>query len=80
MRAHQVYLQLANLIPGNADVAEFANAGSDRIGKLVSRDQFSNHRARAIHALARVRREQHGTAIDCDVAHVFEGQIISVDV
>jgi hypothetical protein len=60
VRTHQVDLQLANLVAGNAHIAELAHAGSDRIGQLVAGDNLVDHRARPVHGLARIGRQSTG--------------------
>ncbi len=39
--SQQIYLQFANLVAGNAHIAEFADAGGDRIGEFVACNQCS---------------------------------------
>ena len=80
MRAHQIDLQFADLVAGNPYFAQFADAGGDGVGHLIVGDERVDHGARGVHALACVRRQQHGAAFECDFAHRFEGQIISADV
>ncbi len=80
VRADQVDLQFADLVAGDAHVAEFADAGGDGVGDLILGNQSVDYGARSIHALACVGREQHGPALECDFAHRFEGQIVSADV
>jgi hypothetical protein len=80
MRAHQVDLQLANLVTGNPDIAQLADAGCDGVGNLFFRHQRIHHVACGVNAFASIRREQHGPAFDCDLPHGFGGQIISGNV
>ena len=78
--AHQVDLQLANLVAGNADVGQFAHAGGDGVRHAVFRDQRVHHRAGAIDSLAGIGIKQDGTALDRHFPDRFESQIFSVDV
>ena len=80
MGAHQVDLQFADLVAGNADVAKFAHPGGDGVRHAVFRDQRIHHRARAIDRLAGIGIEQDGAALDRDFADRFESQIFAVDV
>ncbi len=80
VRAHQVDLQFANLVAGDAHVAQFADAGGDGIGDLVAGDDLVDDGARPVDRLARVGSEKHGAALDRHFAHRFERQIVSVDV
>ena len=58
MRTHQVDLQFANLIAGDADIAQFADAGRDGVGDFVARDELVDDCAQPDSRLARIRREQ----------------------
>ena len=80
MRAHQVDLQFANLLAGDAHVAQFADAGGDGVGDLVAGDDLIDDRACLVDRFPRVRREQDGAAFGRDFADRFERQIVSVDV
>ena len=80
MRSDQIHLQLPNLVTRNPHVAQFAHAGGDGIRHLVSLNDVLDHRPRRIHKCACVRREQHRAALNRDLAHRFERQIVSVNV
>ena len=80
VRAHQVDLQFANLVADNAHVAELAHAGGDGVGDFVAGDDLIDHGARPVHSLARVRRQEHGTAFGRDFAHRFQREIVAVNV
>ena len=81
VRAHQVDLQLANLVAGDAHVAEFAHARGDGIGEFVAGDDVVNHGARTIHGLARVGRQAAPGVVSVrDFAHRFQSKIVTVDV
>jgi hypothetical protein len=62
VRAHQVHLQLTNLVAGDAHVAQFAHAGGDGVGELVAGDNLVDDRACQVDCLPRVRRQQGGAA------------------
>src|SRR5216683_1997298 len=62
VRAHQVDLEFADLFSSNADVAELAYAGGDRVGNFVFGDESVYHGAGAVYGFARVGVEQHGPA------------------
>ena len=78
--ADEIDLQFADLVAGDAHVAELANAGGDGIGELVVCDDVVDHGAGAIDGLARIGREQHGAAVVGDFADRFEGEVVTVDV
>jgi hypothetical protein len=54
VRADQVDLQLANLVANNANVAELAHTGRDRIGQLVAGNDLVDHGPRPVDSLARI--------------------------
>ena len=57
--AHQVQLQLAQLVARDHDVGEVAEAGGDAVDDVAARHRVVHHaRARAATALARRRRER----------------------
>jgi hypothetical protein len=74
MRAHQIYLQLANLIANDVYIAQLADAGRNRVRNFIVRNQRVDNGTRAVDRLARIRIEKNGlTDIEsCDLAHVFE--------
>ena len=82
MRAHEIHLQLADLIAGDAHVAEFAHASGDGIRQLIVCDQRVHHGARPVDRFARIRRQQHRAAVASarDFTHRFESQVVTVDV
>ena len=57
VRTHQVDLQFADLIAGDAYIAKFADAGGDGVGHLVVGDERVDDGARSVHALARIRSQ-----------------------
>ena len=57
VRAYQVDLQFADLVAGDAHVAEFADAGGDGVGDLIVGDQACRPR-RARRSRARAHRER----------------------
>ena len=62
VRANQIDLQFANLLAGDADVAQFAHAGGDGVGQFVAGDDLVDDGARQIDGLASVGIEQDGAA------------------
>jgi hypothetical protein len=80
MRAHQVYLQLADLISCDAHVGELSNPGGHGVGDFVSGYQRVNDRSCTFDGRTRVGIEDHRPVVDSDLAHGSECQIISVDV
>ena len=82
MRAHQVDLQLTNLIAGNAHVAQLAHASRNSVSDLVAGDDFVDDGASLVHYLTRVRREQGSAPVfnARDFGHRFQCQIVAVDV
>jgi len=75
-----ISLQLANLIAGNARVAEFAYAGGDRIRNFIVRHQSIDHSARPIDCFPRVRIEQHRAALHRHFPDRVQRQIVAIDV
>jgi hypothetical protein len=80
MRANQIHLQFANLIAGDAHVAQLSDAGCDGIGNAIVRDQRVHNSAGTLHRNTGVRSEQHRPPLDGDFPHFFQGQVIAVDV
>ncbi len=78
--SHQIDLKFTNLIARNANVAQLAHAGGDRIRHAIFRDQRIHHRAGLIHRFAGVGSQQHRPALDRDFANFFERQIVAVNV
>ena len=58
VRANEIDLQLANLLGGDADGSEFAEAGVDAVGGLAAGDDAIDDGARGFHALDGVGRER----------------------
>jgi hypothetical protein len=73
-------LQFANLITGDAHVAQFAHASRDRVSEFVAGNNFVDDGARLIDGLSRVWRKKRSAAFGCDLAYLFKCQIVSVDV
>ena len=63
MRAHEIDLQFADLVADNADIAQFADAGGDGVGKLVIGDERVDDGASAIDGFASVGVEQDGALV-----------------
>src|ERR1700688_3444685 len=51
MRAHEIYLQLCNLLRGDAHRSKFAKARVDAVGRRTGGYKSVHHRARGFHAL-----------------------------
>ena len=80
MRAYQVDLKFADLIAGDALLAEFADARGNRVRNLIACNQGFDHGTGAIYPLARIGRKQHRLMLDRNLAHLFESEIVAVDV
>jgi hypothetical protein len=80
MGAHQVDLQLTNLLARYADVGQLAHSRRDGVRHAIFRDQRIHHGAGAVDGLASARIEQHRPMIVRNLAHRFEGEIVSVNV
>src|SRR5215469_6853748 len=80
MRAHQVDLKFAYLMARDAHLAELAHARGDGVRNLIAGHQFFDHGASAIHRLACIGRQKHRLMVDGNLAHGFEGEIVSVNV
>ena len=80
MRAHQVHLHLANLVPADTHVAQPAHTSGDRIRNLVICDEIVYDRASTIDNGTRVWIKQHRTALGRYFPDRFKGEIVSVDV
>ncbi len=80
VRAHQIDLQLANVVLRNMKIGEMADAGIDRIGDAIAGHQVIDDGARAVHCHARFRLQQNRLALINPLAHVFESQIVAVNV
>ncbi len=50
VRADKIYLQLADLLAGDANAGEFSEASVDAVSGLARRDEFVHHGARGVHA------------------------------
>jgi hypothetical protein len=62
--ANQVDLQFANLIAGNADVAEFADAGGDGVSDLIAFDNVFDYGAGAVDGFPGFGVEKDWAAFD----------------
>src|SRR5256885_3062899 len=80
MGPHQVKLKLTDLFSGNADVAQLADTGSDRIRNLVLCDEFVHDSAGPIDHFAGIGIKENSTALGRHFEHGFESQVVSVDV
>ena len=58
MRAHQIHLQLADLLGRNAHIAQLAHAGGDGIGNFIVGHHRFHRRSRLLHFFARIWRQQ----------------------
>ena len=80
VRAHQVDLQLADLIAHDVHIAELADASRDRVGNFIIGDERVDDGAGAVDGLARVGVEQHRPFFGGNFTHRLEGEIVSVNV
>ena len=80
VRAHQVDLQLADLIADDVHIAQLAHARRDRVGNFVVGHERVDDGAGAVDGLARVGIEQYGPFFGGDFTHRLESQIVSVNV
>ena len=72
MRTYQVDLQFADLIAGDAYIAEFADTGRDGVGHLIVGDKRVDDGTCSVHPLARIGSQQHGSALRSHLAYFFE--------
>ena len=77
MGAHEIYLQLCNLLRGDAHGSEFAEAGVDAVGGRAGGYEFVHHRARGFHALDGGRVKGDGFMLQRHGAQLFEGKIVA---
>ena len=78
--AHQVELELAQLVARDDDVGEVAEAGVDAVDDLAARDRVVDHAARARDRLARARRETPTGAVAArHRLEVVEGEARAVE-
>jgi hypothetical protein len=80
VRPNQIYLQLANLITGNADVTQLSDAGGYGIREFVAGYDLIDDGASAIDHLAGIGQKQDGAAFHSNFADCFECEIVSVNV
>ena len=71
MRSYEIDLQFANLIARDADIAELADTGRDRVGNLITGDDLVDHGASLFDSFPRVGCQQHGAAVHGDFADIF---------
>ena len=72
MGAHQIHLQLADILRGNAHVRQMSYAGIHRVGHAVVGEQVVDHRARAFHRQPCLGLKQDGTALINYLAHFLK--------
>ena len=77
--AQQIHLQLANIAGRDAHIAELANAGVDGVCDPILFQQAFYYGAGLFDGLAGTGFEQNRTVFIHHVAHVGEGQVVSVD-
>src|ERR1700722_1379410 len=80
MRTQKIYLQFANLLTGNAHVAELAHAGRDRVRQSIAGDDIVDDGSRLVHSFARIGRQQHRPTLDRYLAHRFQSEVVTADV
>ncbi len=77
--ADQVQLELANVLAGDAHVGEMTNTGIDRVGDPLVLHQIVDDGAGAFDGSAGFRLQQHRAALIHQLAHVFQSQVVAVD-
>src|SRR5579884_2366139 len=80
MRAKQVHLQFANLIGGNADIAELPNPSRNCVSNAVLTHEIVDHLPRCQNLFARIGSEQNRTAVVDHAAQICEREMFAVDV
>lgn len=80
MGSNQIDLQLADLVRGDANIAQFPHTGRDRVSNFVGGDDFIDDSAGMVDQLSRIGREEHRAALMGDFAYCFQRQIVSVNV
>jgi hypothetical protein len=76
----QVDLELTDLVTGDADIAELANSGGDRVRDFVACNQCFHHSTGANDSFASIRRKKDSAALDSNFADIFQSEIVTVDV
>src|SRR5215472_3751175 len=77
VRAHQIYLELANLYCGDSNGSEFAETSVDAIGGLTGRDKAIDDGTGSFHALDGVRSEMDLVAVKSDSIQLLEGEVVA---
>ena len=77
--AHEVDLQLRQLVVRDGDVGELAEAGGDAVDHGMALDDAGDHGAGGEHPRARRTGQGHGLPPDRDGVHVGERQRTAVD-
>src|SRR5580698_5575920 len=77
VRADEIDLQLANLLGGDADGSEFAEAGVDAVGGFAAGDDTLDDGARGFHALDGVVGKRDFGAVERDVVKLRESEIVA---
>ncbi len=79
MRTHQVQLQGSVLGGRNPHIAQFADAGRNRIGETVGCNHVLNYGTRPVHGGTCVRIEQNRTIFEDHLTQVIQRQGIPCD-
>ncbi len=77
--AHEVHLQLGELVVRNGDVGELAEAGGDAVDHATAVDDAGHDGAGGEHPRARRAGDRHGAARDGDRMYVGKRQRATVD-
>jgi hypothetical protein len=80
VRPHEVDLQLADIVGGDAHVAQLPNASGYSIAHPVVLHQVFDHGAGAIDRKAGLGFQHYRTPLMHDRADILEGQIVAIDV
>jgi hypothetical protein len=76
--AHEIHLKFTDVIAGDANVRELADAGSNGIGDTILRDQVVDDRACPLHCFAGIGSEQNWLLAINHLLKVVEGEVVSV--
>src|SRR5947207_2512311 len=77
--AHEVHLQLGQLLVWNGNFGKFPEAGRHSVDDFVPADDVVNDRAGAQHSLARFWREADAQTLDGDGVGFINGERVAID-
>ena len=80
MGAHQIELQLSDLVAGDANIGEFSYPGRDRVRHTIFRDQRVHDGASAIDSFTGVGIKQDRAPPNRDFSHRFDSEVFAADV